>query len=862
MKSNKKLQALPVILVCLFLLLPITIVLAVAEEEDLELGPALGPTEVFHEPEEEPLALEEEPTEASNEPVVEIPVSEPSLTLPVIEAVSDDLQEPTESFDGSQAYLLERSVESRNINAQFSNGQINLGGAPDLRNTRDWWTHLYHYNTRLFFLTYVKEKMPPIGYEVGDESRLVVPWHLFLTDSDYFNQNMLRPILRYRASEISARLVVPNPQQNVWTGNLGAYTSAVATAGYRERYLNFRFGAPETFYTEDGVFSLSVRRMDNNATLTDIEMVIRRLQATPSNQEHFRNFRIGYWARFVALNWTSGSGWNRVSHREDELTGSFSPDVEFEKIAPELAISKIKDGVLEVHDSFNENPLDYVRIDKKMNQGRQTTRFITRPNMAQLGRQTVTVEVADVYGGFRNVQRINVVFDIQNTLRAEGVPQVWNVGADVSHLNSDSLIRNIRRKGVQLNSRDYETQLIRSTPLIHVGEEEWRVRLTYQGHSNTAVEIPVRVTLRWGDSIRLLSNNFQTAMAVTLHKDTQNNLVLTGVKGLPSPGLNQIHSGFSDKYFHVGLYRMNQGDQKYETLNQLTYFEKSGNESIQTAYQSLHSQPVAIGDLVSIYHREVLSINRMVMLYTNSVESLPYASRQHSQGVSYYEVTATGFKPRYFNQLKTQRHNVPIFTESSLLEQDITRFFEPHSGLNQGNYQFITQPVTNVSGIQAGNVAVSEMLEGGRRIIYPYHVELLVGQGSLVATVPSNMNFFDYRITSNPQIIQRREANWSIKVNDRRGDNQQPLWRIISKVERNSDGLSGYYMYRQGNTVTPLDQGVEVYRSGNESRSGPITTDINWSRNQGIQLMIPGNPPLQGNRNYQDRIEWSLIQGP
>lgn len=497
-----------------------------------------------------------------------------------------------------------------------------------------------------------------------------------------------------------------------------------------------------------------------------------------------------------------------------------------------------------------------------MNQGRQTARFITRPNMAQLGRQTVVLEVADVYGGFRNVQRINVAFDIRNTLSAEGVPQVWNLGADVSHLNSTSLIRNVRRKGVQLNSRDYETQLIRSAPLIHVGEEEWRIRLTYQGHSNTAVEIPVRVTIQWGNSLRILTNQERTVMAITLNRNTQNNLILNGVQGVPRLVGNLIHGSFPEKYFHVGVYRLNQREDAYENLTQLNYFEKRGHESIQTAHQSWIPQEVAVGDLVGVYHREVLNSNQRLLLYTNNIESTPYASRQHSQDVSYYEVTATGFKPRYFNQLKTQRHNVPIFTESSLLEQDITRFFEPHSGLNQGNYQFITQPATNVSGIQAGNVGVSEMLEGGRRIIYPYHVELLVGQGSLVATVPSNMNFFDYRITSNPQIIQRREANWSIKVNDRRGDNQQPLWRIISKVERNSDGLSGYYMYRQGNTVTPLDQGVEVYSSGNESRSGPITTDINWSRNEGIQLMLPGNPPLQGNRNYQDRIEWSLIQGP
>lgn len=863
MKSNKKLQLLQAILVCLILIYPITKVLAVVENDTQPLVISEERTAETSESTQEALVEEEafEAVEEISEPLADLLLPESTLDLPEVAEKVPEIGQEEANFEEAGDYLSQRSFEGRNFNPQFSNGQINLGGDPNLGNTRDWWTHLYHYNTRLFFLTYVKEKLPPIGYEIGDESRLVIPRYLQMSDSDYYNRHMLRRISGYNASEIPARSVVPNPQQGVWTSSPGSYTSAVASAGFRERYMNFLTAEPATFFTEDRVFSLTLQRT-SNAIDYDIEIIIRRLRAEPSSVIHFRNLRVGYFAHFVALDWSSGSGWNRVRHREDPITGSFSPDIDFPRVSPELAISKIKDGVLEVHDSFSEDPFDYVRIDKKMNQGRQTARFITHPNVDQLGRQTVTVEVADIYGGFRNIQRIDVEFDVQNTLTGEGNPQVLNVGADISSLDSKSLLRNVRRNGSLLNSQDYEAQLLGSPTLNHVGEEEWQVRLTYQGESHTAVIIPVKVTVEWGNSLRILTNHERTVMAVTLNRNAQNNLILNGVQGAPRLVGNLIHGSFPEKYFHVGVYRLNQSEDTYENLTQLNYFEKSGHDSIQTAYQSWIPQEVAVGDLVGIYHREVLNINQRLLLYTNNIESIPYANRQHRQAVSYYEVTEEGFKPRYFNQLTPRRHSAEIFTEESLLDQEITHFFAPNSALNQSSYQFLNYPPTNVSGIQGGNIAVSEMLDVGKRIIYPYEVELLVGQGSLVATVPANMEFFDYQITNNPQTIQRRESNWSIKVNDRRGDNQQPVWRIISRVERNNDGLSDYYVYRQGNTVTPLDQGVEVYRSGNESRSGPIMTDINWSRNQGVQLMVPSTPPLQGNRNYQDRIEWSLIQGP
>lgn len=871
MRSNKQLKALQVILVSLLLIVPMAMTFAAEENEIPELTAPLESTQVSGQPSQEELEepvtqipeFNESPRE---EPIIVpplVPISEPSLELGILEEDGEKQGTVSESFLELPEELLARNFGGRKFNPLYNNDQINHRGVPNLANTRDWWTHLYHYNTRLFFLTYLNEYLPPVGYEVGSESRLIIPKDLYLPDSRYYKEHMLRGILHYDASEIPARLVVQNPQQSVWTSNPGAYTSALATAAYRSSSLQFLTGAESSFTTSDGVFRLTLRRVNPaERPPTDLEIIVRRERAVPSNASDFSGFEIEYRGQFVRLQWSSSGGWQRITGHLQPFTGSFHPTVELKTVTPELAISKIKDGVLEVNDSFSENPLDYVRIDKKMNQGRQTARFLTHPNTSRLGRQSVTVQVTDSYGGFRNTQSINVVFDVRNTLTAEGVPQVWNVGTELNALDSKTLLRNVRRKGSQLNSRDYEAQLISSSSLIHVGEEEWRVRLTYQGHSNTAVEIPVKVTVQWGNSLRLLSNNFNTAMAVTLHKDAQNNLVVRGVKGLPSPGWNYIHAHFRDKYFHVGIYRLNQGEQTYEKLERVTYFEKTGHDLIQTAYQSLSSQPVEVGDLVGIYHREVSSIQQMLRLYTNNIESQPYTTQHYNQPTSYYEVTDNGFKPRYFNQLKTRQHSLPIFTESSALEQEITRFFDPHTGLNQGNYQFISPPPTNVSGPQVGKVAVSERLEGSKRISYPYDIELLVGQGSLVATVPSNMNFYDYQITSTPQIIQRREANWSIKVNDRRGDNQQPVWRIISRVERNPDGLSRYYVYRQGETVTPLDQGVEVYRSGNENRAGPILTEINWARGDGIQLKVPSNPPLQGNQNYQDRIEWSLIQGP
>ncbi|CAD5896746.1 hypothetical protein CMALT430_110093 [Carnobacterium maltaromaticum] len=177
-------------------------------------------------------------------------------------------------------------------------------------------------------------------------------------------------------------------------------------------------------------------------------------------------------------------------------------------------------------------------------------------------------------------------------------------------------------------------------------------------------------------------------------------------------------------------------------------------------------------------------------------------------------------------------------------------------------FEWIKKPDTSVLGPQTAKVKVTNILGGYKNTIEVTIPITVREKGSVSVQAPEMLEFQDYQIQNSDTIVERKQDDWNLVVEDTRHPNNQENegWSLTAKAENSVSGLEKYLVFiDEENQEYSLLEETLIFTSVLQQTENTL---INWADNRGILLKIPKNNDLQPNQQYQTTITWNINEGP
>ncbi|WP_273960537.1 hypothetical protein [Enterococcus lactis] len=537
---------------------------------------------------------------------------------------------------------------------------------------------------------------------------------------------------------------------------------------------------------------------------------------------------------------------------------------------PHIKIHAKENNALNLNEDVDELDLSkFVSVSNTMketvgDESQITYEWASKPDTTKPGISTGVIKATEKYGEYVNTDTTEVSFTVVNDqLTGTATPQTVPLGTNIDSLDLNKFVKDVKLGDTSLTSDQYTTELTGGLSTDEVGKETAKVKVSLKSDPTNKVEIDVPVTIEWGNSLRIKGTSFQTLTGLSL-TESKGSYTVTSTRGTDEDFVSEkINSKFTGEYLNVSFYKQVSG-----RLPKPTAFSFKGTDQISTVPQLIGKQEVDLGDIVEIKHAEIADYSRMISLYQNGQESMPYQDNKLNSSSSYYEITDTGYNVLFFNQLKARSGIVSIYTTKEYFDQHVTDFLDTEEYSTVTVKGFSEYPDTTSSGRKEGKIKVAETLSNGQEVEYEYTVPITVTEGSLTISVPGTLEYEDIRLSSKEQIGQRKiEKPAGFQVTDSRGSGKQGGWYITAKSEATEDASIGNYLiYRQNDgTSQKLLDNIKIYQQERQVVSEkPLTIDITswWSTDTGILLKLPKGNSLRPNMDYQATIVFTIVEAP
>lgn len=323
---------------------------------------------------------------------------------------------------------------------------------------------------------------------------------------------------------------------------------------------------------------------------------------------------------------------------------------------------------------------------------------------------------------------------VSEAITALAVDQNLFLGMDRNKIDYTNFVKEVKIGGRLLSTTEYTVSAI--TPILTdvIGKKMSKIRVVSSLDNLNYVDIDVPVTISWGNAIRLKGAYHQTISGLSLLKK-ESAFQIKATRGLDDRTVNDINKKFNP-YMKISHYQQPLGNLESE----IPQFKKeiNGADSIESFQTSIGNFSAMQGDVIGIYHEEILEYPQMIDLYSNNVERTPYSENVLHSKKSYYEVSNEGYRFLYLNQLKPTKKEILFGMSRQQLDLELQSY------LSVGDYQnikvkkFVTYPDTSRVAETSAVIQVEETLSTGNKITYDYTV--LFDVSDLISAVPVSQN--------------------------------------------------------------------------------------------------------------------------
>ncbi|GEU13484.1 hypothetical protein QuyetLC_24600 [Bacillus anthracis] len=450
-----------------------------------------------------------------------------------------------------------------------------------------------------------------------------------------------------------------------------------------------------------------------------------------------------------------------------------------------------------------------------------------------------------------------------DNLTATANPQTVNLGADTSTLDYKNFVKNVKLGNTTITSSQYTAKLVNSSfAFDQVGQLTPKIRVTATNDTSKTVDIDVPVTVKWGNTIVAKDKDLSKVVASVSMVDSNGKPRLVATKGNGLPSGNTLTARPTLKIYDKDLNENKEiANIFYNTIYQTpTAFVQYWNNKLVDPNKSL-----AYGNIISFTVSKADDAN-MNYNGANTWVSRNEQLVKETEGFpeAFYELTKNGLSLLHVNQLTTNTKDVPIYSSTAYLNNNIKNYVNLNGNSNI-TLKFKQYPQTTVSGKQTGIITAEETLSTGEKAQYDYIVNFNILPGELKLTVPSTITFNDFQKSREEQLVRRKSMS-SLNIKDNRGANSQGDWTLTARVNSNSE-LAPYLIFRNTNGSDEYLNNSPVkiyYRAKQSNATAPLNLSISsnaWGETRGLLLKVPAENKLKS-KSYNATITWNLVEGP
>ncbi|HGF7742755.1 TPA: hypothetical protein QFM57_002456, partial [Enterococcus faecium] len=402
---------------------------------------------------------------------------------------------------------------------------------------------------------------------------------------------------------------------------------------------------------------------------------------------------------------------------------------------PQLKLHAKENNSLKLNEDVDKlNLSEFVSVSDTMketvgDESKITYEWLTKPDTKIEGKTKGTVKVTEKYGDYVHEATTDVEFTVKEDalLTAEDVSQEIALGTDIQNLDLNKFVENVKLGEQELEPKEYQIELITPFTSDLVGEQAAKIRVKLNSDTSKFVDIDVPVEINWGNSLRIKGSGFQTISGLSL-LNRDNNLIIKATRGTDT----DVHNGaegmlnpkYDEHYLDIELFDHTENGNLSSSPKVTKSF--NGTDKISKIEEDIGSVKVNAGDILKISHQEIKTQKKMISVYEENKEKVPYEEYNFPMKESYYEITSTGYETLFFNQLTTTEGNVPIFATDEYLDEHAEDFIDVSQSESLEIQGFSKYPDTETAGEKEAEIKISEMLTSGKKIEYEYKVKLTV----------------------------------------------------------------------------------------------------------------------------------------
>ncbi|PFA61474.1 hypothetical protein, partial [Bacillus cereus] len=252
---------------------------------------------------------------------------------------------------------------------------------------------------------------------------------------------------------------------------------------------------------------------------------------------------------------------------------------------------------------------------------------------------------------FREIKVVSTILE----LTAEAVPQEIALGSEITEQDAKGLVTNVRLGDKVLQPDEYNVEVLLQPDTNIIRDSTIQVKVSAEDGQTDPVSIDIPTNVGWGETLELLGGYSSNVIALTLHGQVDGTFKMTGTRG-KKKGNGRVHTSFQSEYLGGSLFSVKDQISELDNLEEYYRFSVNGQDQLDQVYKNFESQIVKLGDVVQIRHNEILFFEHLIKLHHEGSTSLVGGDIINSN-IS-FEVTKSGYKKLYYNQLEPKRVTV------------------------------------------------------------------------------------------------------------------------------------------------------------------------------------------------------------
>ncbi|MGX1461718.1 hypothetical protein ACUXG3_006124 [Bacillus thuringiensis] len=313
----------------------------------------------------------------------------------------------------------------------------------------------------------------------------------------------------------------------------------------------------------------------------------------------------------------------------------------------------------------------------------------------------------------------------KQTLTAEAEPQDVSLGGEISSQHAQKMVKNVRVGDKLLQPDEYEVEVISQPDTNLIGNKKTKVQVKTKDNKieSKILEVPTQVV--WGETINLLGSYSSNVMGLTLHTQLDGTIKMTSSRGGSKGSGSRIHPEYKSEYIGADLFSVSNRISGRDNLERYYNFSITGQEKNDNAYKNFKPQIVKSGDVIQIRHKQMLSYPDLATLHHENKST--HIGKGRINNVAFFEITSSGYKQLYFNQLTPRKVTVKNGATKEELNQKLQESIDlkGHKDITIDRFKD-KLPNTTKDGEQKIDVVVSETLQSGKKVEYTYMVPFVV----------------------------------------------------------------------------------------------------------------------------------------